>query len=317
MPLEKLQSLVETLKERIAAHGTALKGSEALTRYVLIDPLLRELGWNTADPSQVVPEFKSGKGWADYALFGKDGKPAMMVEAKSLGSSLRDTALTQGIQYCLEKGTKYFALTDGSCWEIYETHRPVPIEEKRVVTFDFETQPVAEVCLQSLALWRPSLESGSALPGHVPFIKMEPVPSPTREPEPIAPEPTPPGPGEDEWQTLLAVKPASGAQPPAEIQFPDSSRRTIKYWKDITVEVTRWLVKRGHLRTGLSPIQRGKRYLISPDPRHPTGAPFKQRHQVESLYIETNYSAPNHVDNSRTIIKHVGQDPAQFKVRFD
>ena len=168
MPLENLQSLIETLKERIAAHGTALRGSEALTRYVLIDPLLRGLGWDTADPAMVIPEYKSGNGRADYALLGNDGNPGMMVEAKSLGSSLRDAALSQGIQYCLEKGTKYFTLTDGNCWEIYETHRPVPIDAKRVVAFNLDRQPAAEVCLQALALWRPSLESGRAFTGRAP-----------------------------------------------------------------------------------------------------------------------------------------------------
>ena len=50
MPLDSLRLLVELLKERIQGHGAALRGSEALTRYALIDPLLRELGWDTANP---------------------------------------------------------------------------------------------------------------------------------------------------------------------------------------------------------------------------------------------------------------------------
>ena len=50
MPLESLHSLVETLKERIQDHSDALSVNETLTRYALIDPLLRELGWDTADP---------------------------------------------------------------------------------------------------------------------------------------------------------------------------------------------------------------------------------------------------------------------------
>ena len=50
MILESLLELVETLKARIDAHGDQLRQSEALTRYALIDPLLRELGWDTEDP---------------------------------------------------------------------------------------------------------------------------------------------------------------------------------------------------------------------------------------------------------------------------
>ena len=51
MPLESLLQLVETLRERIESHGATLSQSEALTRYALIDPLLRELGWDTSDPA--------------------------------------------------------------------------------------------------------------------------------------------------------------------------------------------------------------------------------------------------------------------------
>lgn len=86
MPLESLLKLVETLRQRIDEHGNALRQSEALTRYSLIDPLLRELGWDTDDPALVIPEYRSGGGRADYALL-SEGKPAVMVEAKSLGTS--------------------------------------------------------------------------------------------------------------------------------------------------------------------------------------------------------------------------------------
>ena len=315
MPLDSLRLLVELLKERIQGHGAALRGSEALTRYALIDPLLRELGWDTADPFLVVPEYKSGNGRADYALLGSDEIPAMMVEAKSLGSSLRDSALTQGIQYCLEKGTKHFALTDGNCWEIYETHRPVPMEEKRVVTFDVSAQPAAEVCLQALVLWRPSLETGRAVAGHVPLIRPESGSSSAPEPRP-----TPHALDEDTWHPLSQLKPKQGDSSPAEIQFPDNSRRPTKYWNSVVVEVVRWLVENKHLQVGLCPIRQENsraRYLVHKEPKHPTGKDFYNREQVEIVWIEKDYIIPELVENARTIIKKVGLNPGQFMVRFD
>ena len=87
MPLESLLALVHKLRERIDTHGDKLRQSEALTRYALIDPLLRELGWDTTDPELVIPEYRSQRGSADYALLdNRDGAPAMMVEAKKLGT---------------------------------------------------------------------------------------------------------------------------------------------------------------------------------------------------------------------------------------
>ena len=169
MPLESLLQLVETLRGRIEAHRPALSQSEALTRYALIDPLLRELGWDTSDPALVIPEYRSGAGRADYALINGD-RPAMMVEAKKLGENLHDTARSQGIQYCIEQGTRYFSVTDGAHWEIYETHRPVPIDQKRVAEFDLMNQLPAEICLKALALWRPSMQSGTVSEGSSPIL---------------------------------------------------------------------------------------------------------------------------------------------------
>ena len=99
-PLEGLLALADTLQVRIQSHGADLRGSEALTRYALIDPLLRELGWNTSDPTQVVPEFPVPGGRADYALV-VGGESRIMVEAKKLDEPL-DNAARQGINYCQE-----------------------------------------------------------------------------------------------------------------------------------------------------------------------------------------------------------------------
>ena len=326
MPLEGLHVLVETLKKSIAAHGPALRASEALTRYALIDPLLRELGWDTADPAVVIPEYKSGKGRADYALLASDGKPAMMLEAKSLGSSLHDAALSQGIQYCLEKGTKHFALTDGNNWEIYETHRPVPIEEKRVVAFELGRQSTAEVCLQSLALWRPSLETGSADAGHASIIGQEDIQRPTPSQETISPKPvsqfaesqsTTAIADDSEWQSLSDLAPTGKTPAPSELQFPDNSRHPNKYWSGVLVGVTRWLVKSEHLNPGHCPIQRNNRYLVATSAVHPDGKQFTAPHHISPVFIEKNYDARNLVVNARTIINHVGLDTTRFRVRFD
>ena len=312
MPLESLHSLVETLKERIAAHNDALRASEALTRYALIDPLLRELGWDTADPALVIPEYRSGNGRADYALLENNGNPAMMVEAKSLGSSLRDTALTQGIQYCLEKGTKNFALTDGNCWEVYETHRPVPIEEKRVIEFDLGKQPTTQVCLQALALWRPSLEAGIVNAGHAPLI--QPRLSPSRAPKPD-PVPNP----EEKWHPLSELEVRKHDPPPTDIRFPDNSRQAVRHWKDVAVGIAQWLAKNDSLLPSHCPIRRGgssKLYLLSTKPVHESGKAFISPRQIESMYMETYFSVVSHIKNTRTVIAHVGEDPARFKLRI-
>ena len=72
--------------------------TEINTRYAIIDPIIRALDWNTADPKECHPEYRRGDGWADYAFFNREGKstivehgaPIIIIEAKALRGSLGD-----------------------------------------------------------------------------------------------------------------------------------------------------------------------------------------------------------------------------------
>ena len=310
MPLESLLTLVEKLREQIDAHGSLLRQNEALTRYTLIDPLLRELGWDTEDPALVIPEYTGLGGSADYALFNGD-KPLMIVEAKKLNTSLRDgKVLNQGLNYCQQEGTPYLAVTDGRRWDIYETHKLAGIDEKRIVQFDLKGQSAAEACLKALTLW------GLRVSGRV---TNGPTHSQPDSPESPTPRQPPPNPDEQKWQPLSELNPQRGSRSPVEIQFPDNSGISIKSWRVLLVEVTRWLINNNHLTQSHCPIRktpRGTRYIVHTEPFHESGRPFGASLQVESLYVHRHGGNVYSTKACRTIVKHVGQDPAQFKVRF-
>lgn len=93
--LEKLQDELEKFKtikaQNIAFVPTPINPNEALTRKIYIDTLLREAGWNLdAANVQEYPlkacmpqaEGNLGDGFVDYVLWGDDGKPLAVVEAK-------------------------------------------------------------------------------------------------------------------------------------------------------------------------------------------------------------------------------------------
>jgi type I restriction enzyme, R subunit len=96
---DKLQKLEEELakvkaikEQNIAFVPPPIDPNEALTRKIYIDTLLREVGWDPHGPN--VPEFPLkkcmpkgdgttlGDGFVDYVLWGDDGKPLAVVEAK-------------------------------------------------------------------------------------------------------------------------------------------------------------------------------------------------------------------------------------------
>lgn len=318
MILESLLELVETLKARIDEHGDLLRQSEALTRYALIDPLLRELGWDTENPKLVIPEYKSDHGRADYALLG-DGIPVMMVEAKKLGTQLQDSVLGQGIQYCLMEGTSYFSVTDGQRWEVYETHRQVPINEKRVVRFDLKNHAAAEVCLKSLALWRPSVHSGSVVVGHEPVIEStEDIGIPVTQETP-GPSNFTMDDDENNWQFLTQVEGASKGIKPVGLRFPDGSEISVENWAPVPVETVRWLMAKGMLNASHCPIftnhSSNSRYCVNTQNVHKDGTPFGNSVEVSGLYVDRVSNGPAAISRTKTIIDHAGQDPAKFSVR--
>ena len=276
--------------------------------------MLRELSWDTEDPAQVVPEYRvPNNQMADYVLLA-NGAPVIVVESKKLDEPLRGgKALDQGILYCAHTGSGYFLLTDGRRWELYEASKTVPR-----ISFDLKSQSPAEACLEALALWQPSVASGHVAVAQAPVVGMiQDQPSPTEPPTPD-PQPTIRDPDEHEWQLLTELNPQSGSAHPVEVRFPDNSAAPATAWNSVLVEAVRWLVNGNYLSTSHCPIQtrNSKAYRVSANPVHPNGRSFHSPIQVGPLYVEKHGNIGQIVDAARFIIEHVGQDPAQFMVRF-
>jgi type I restriction enzyme R subunit len=85
--LERLRAEIAKAKERNAARPDTHDYSEAETRDYFIDLLLKEAGWpldkkhDREFPVTGMPNTK-GEGFVDYVLWGDDGKPLALVEAK-------------------------------------------------------------------------------------------------------------------------------------------------------------------------------------------------------------------------------------------
>ncbi|MYA61567.1 MAG: hypothetical protein F4X94_03215 [Dehalococcoidia bacterium] len=324
MPLESLLELVKTLSDRIDEHGPALRQSEALTRYALIDPLLRELGWDTEDPNLVIPEYSvNNNKRTDYVLL-SEGHPTMIVEAKSLDTHLGDDVIFQALAYSMNESADHFAVTNGRQWKIYDSTKSGNLEQKLIVSIDLN-ENAPQVCLKALALWQPSVMFGQVKVGQPPIL------DPTEEPqiqqtpakyeaEPVvSAAPTVPALDAGDWQPLSVFNAVKGSSAPIEIGFPDNSTTTIKNWKSIIIEIVNWLINEGLLNQSHCPVTRPRartRYIIHTSPTHPSGNQFVAAERVGPLYIETNSGSTTIVNQARFTIEKVGQDPSLFKVRL-
>ena len=110
--MENLKNLVESLKKKAVKHNAVLTSNELMTRYVLVDPLLRELGWDLTDPDTVTMEESTpGKNRTDYKM----GK-TMIIEAKHVGKTLKKDMVEKYLQ---NSEVQYGVVTNGVQWNIY------------------------------------------------------------------------------------------------------------------------------------------------------------------------------------------------------
>jgi hypothetical protein len=230
--VRELLEAIERVRERIERHGSKLSQNEMLTRYALVDPILRALGWDTEDPEQVVPEFSTKAGRADYALLVK-GEPYIIVEAKPLGATLTNAA-QQGVNYCVTEGIPYFVCTDGNRWVIYDTHKPVKLEEKIIAQAEISGGGDVnyDAARQLLALWRPAMPEVKV---GAPLVATgERESEERRKPE-----------TRDETQLeqslqRLKEQVRPGQSPPTSVRFPDGKQEDLRTWKDLLVAVAKW-----------------------------------------------------------------------------
>jgi hypothetical protein len=87
-PLSNLSDVLTHIKESATRYQATLKKNEAATRAVLIDPVLRALGWDTANTYMVEVEKTLDQARVDYALYDKNATVHIIIDAKSLGVNL-------------------------------------------------------------------------------------------------------------------------------------------------------------------------------------------------------------------------------------
>ena len=91
---------------------------EAKIKKSAIEPILRQLGWDDEEPSEVEVEFSIPTGKVDYALHGVGQKPFVFVEAKRLGNA-DEKGIEQVFGYAAHQGIPFLILTDGNIWDFY------------------------------------------------------------------------------------------------------------------------------------------------------------------------------------------------------
>ena len=170
LPTTTVKSAVE---KALSVYNEWLSGGdpklrEPQTRYALIDPILRALGWDTADPMECYPEWTFRKHQSkrvDYVLFARstaqeiiDGSaiPVIIIEAKSVystdhqpnrenGQAIWEKDIQQLQRYIdgeprMDKGLAVF--TNGRKWLLFSLGGGRRLNEISPVELDLERDSI-------------------------------------------------------------------------------------------------------------------------------------------------------------------------------
>ena len=319
MALDDLKETIETLRERIQAHRPYLEGYETRTRQVLIDPMLRTLGWDVGDPNSVELEYGIKRKWADYALM-ESGRPIAVVEAKSPRETpLNDDEKMQALNYANMDGIDYMAVTNGDHWQMFDVFKRGQLDDRVLMEFQLTRDEPYACALQALGLWRPNLASGEPKEAVAPVV----IKPSHDESEPATPEPNS---GQEvaepsnngDWELLTSLKVEKGQKPPAFIKFSNSSPKPIKNWADLLESVAKHLVETDKLSAQDCPvpvIQRwSKRYLLHTELIHPDSTEFKRKRDIGKLRLNIHFSCPNAWENACWLLERFGVNPSTVLV---
>ena len=295
MPLDDVQRIIENLRDMIETHRDYLSTHETRTRQVLIDPLLRELGWDVSNPDAVELEYKVEPQWADYALM-SNGHPLAVIEAKKLGSDIEDDKIMQVLGYANLAGIPYMIVTDGDKWGMYEVFRPGRLNDRRLMKLELSQQPAHKNALQALAMWRPNLASddGPSEATEPVFISPEPSPDPpsSNPGEPLERQ-VPDNPSEDSgnWCTFESKFYPQGTKP-IRLKIDTRVNQPVKHWLDVIHKVVDWLVDTERLSANECPIGTENKTFIGSQAVNRDDTPFNNPQRLSNgLFLNRGFEA--------------------------
>jgi hypothetical protein len=309
-----LATLTQVCQSAQQNHALLLK-SEAATRAALIDPILRALGWDTADVQMVEPEKTINTAWrADYALHDAAGKIELLIEAKCLGSNLdKYSVVQQLLSYSFGFGVLKVVITDGLAWHFYSDFKP----GNAMADSHFNLlQDSAVACASQLVKWLDTAHFGFGLSAAEYFSSQvaTPIPQPT-QPQPVSAKKKPKAPiesSEDLFTDLAQLKTMSltPGQKPKQLRLPNGDIRPLTNWKDILLETCQFLLQHHNGLIIPLPDKAGKKRFLLSTTKPAVGSSTLASYKSKPVFIYTHYSAAECIANA---LYAAAQLPASYQ----
>lgn len=127
--------------QTILGDAQARDVSESDTVVIIVDMLADVLGYKKY--SEITTEHSVRGTYVDLAVkVGNDVR--FLIEAKAIGTSLKDNHIKQAIDYGANNGIEWIVLTNAVAWQVYKVHFKQPIDKSLIFEFDaLKTNPKA------------------------------------------------------------------------------------------------------------------------------------------------------------------------------
>ena len=325
-PLANFTDVLGQIRDSAELYSDTLRINESSSRAVLIDPILRILGWDTGNPFMVEVEKPIDKGRVDYALYDVNQEIRIIVEAKKLGTDLMDKEIFLSVvRYAFSSDVSDIFLTDGLTWHHFTDFEPGRRDPNKILSLmDDDLVEVAAYLVQRLdaARYWPEdkdvdelsqqinqIESEmSKLQGQLAKLQFESkiVATPVLEPDSDIKEKLVSDQGS--FVSLGEIGLATRTKPTL-LVLPDRTQVSIRTWTDLLTHCCRFAMDNNpNIPIPFKDAVGKKINLLSPV-RPPRGITyFETDYHGQQIFVYTNYDSNNCIRNSLHILKQTPSD---------
>ncbi len=323
-PLSRLCEVLKLVKSSAENYREQLQKNEAVTRAVLVDPILMALGWDLANPGMVEVEKQAGaSGRFDYFL---NGETPVVVEAKKLGEPL-DNHFMQIVSYAFSQGVAVSSvfLTDGMKWLHYtnlsQTNREPAHKIDLATCDDLELTRAASYFVESLdaALIAPPVQKVEDKIDELErkYNELERIVKLLGQDKQIALDSPPASEVEDVQWHVIGDSWDAMKKKPVKLRLPDGKVLEIRSWKNVLMETCEYcLTVEPRLLQQLPIPDRNNRATklintIKPPSNLNSGSFSINDREV---HVCANYSANDCVANAAYMLSKLGSTPIKAAV---
>ncbi|MDU0370851.1 hypothetical protein ACFPAF_10635 [Hymenobacter endophyticus] len=292
---------MQAVRANAETNAPLLRKNEAATRAALIDPVLRALGWDTANVQMVEPEKTIGGDLrVDYLLRDTTGKPHLVIEAKCLDASLdKHGYVSKVLGYALGFKVQTVFITDGLSWHCYSSLHKGNTE---AITFSL-TDNLLPAALH-LVQWLDAAQSGYGITLPAP-LAIETSTAPVLTKAIKHPKPQKEAVGLTEFIELTHINTLQlqPGQKPKQLQLPDGSIAPVKTWKDILEKSCEFVLQHNQGISLPYPDKAGKKRFLLAYSKPEVGSSTPSSYMKNPIFIYTHYSAMDCIANALHMLK--------------